>query len=279
MANPGAARHERTGELKLRQVAMLVAGSALLASAPGCENTAMPAHRTTTLYVALGDSIGAGVGASSVATGYVARLLSHYRSELGVTRLLNRSVSGETAASIRTSGQLERALGEIHGSSDTRAVTIDIGVNDLPTCRGRWSSCPFRRNLSATLAQLRGALDRDPGAETFVAMAYYNPASGLGGTGPSGESFYDRALLGRDARISCDISTGSRVGLNDVIFQEARRRGAQVADPYPAFKRDGQSLLAADRLHPSNAGHAAIAAAFRTPSSRCLPHASPGSDK
>jgi lysophospholipase L1-like esterase len=249
---------------------MLVLGGALLASAPGCGSTAMPAARTT-LYVALGDSIAASVGASSPATGYVGRLFSDFRRDLGVTRLSNRSVSGETSASIRAGGQLDRALGDINGSSDTRAVTIDIGINDLATCRGKWSTCPFRRNLAATLSRLKAALGRDPGTERFVAMAYYNPASGRPGRGPIGRSYYARELLGSDARISCDISAGPRVGLNDVIFQEARRHGARVADSFPAFEADGRSLLSADGFHPSDAGHAAIAAAFRRPSSRCLP--------
>jgi lysophospholipase L1-like esterase len=214
------------------------------------------------LYVALGDSVAAGAGT------YVDRLFPHYQSTLGVTQLSNRAVSGETSGSIRTNGQLHRALANINAASDTRAVTIDIGGNDRFECADNWASCPYRYNLYATLLDLKAALDSDPGAESFAAMAYYNPASGLGGEGPDSESYYDRGLLGTDLVIDCEITTGPRVGINDVIYQEAGRRGAWVADPYPAFKAGGQAFMA-DSLHPNDAGHAAIADAFREASPQC----------
>jgi lysophospholipase L1-like esterase len=221
------------------------------------------------LYVALGDSVAAGSGT------YVDRLFPHYRAALGVTRLSNRAVGGETSGSIRTRGQLDRALGDIKASSDTRAVTIDIGGNDRFECADKWASCPFRANLAATISDLRAALDADPGAEAFAAMAYYNPASGLGGDGPHSESYYDRGLLGTDLVIDCEITTGPRVGINDVIHQEARRHGALVADPYPAFKRGGQGFMG-DSIHPNDAGHAAIADAFREASAPCPREEPPG---
>jgi hypothetical protein len=126
-----------------------------------------------------------------------------------------------------------------------------------------WDSCPFRYNFFATLSDLRAALDSDPGPESFAAMAYYNPASGLGGAGrPYPEPVADRGLLGTDFVLDCKTTAGTRVGLNDVIYQEAGRRGVLVADPYLAFKEGAQSFMA-DDVHPNDAGHAAIAAAFR----------------
>jgi lysophospholipase L1-like esterase len=209
------------------------------------------------LYVALGDSVAAGPGT------YVERLFPYYQSTLGVTQLSNRAVSGETSGSLRTGGQLDSALADVNAASDTRAVTIDIGGNDRFECADSWASCPYRYNLYATLSDLKAALASDPGAETFAAMAYYNPASGLGGDAPdSGESWYERQLFGTDLLVDCEITEGPHVGGTDVIYQEAGRRGALVADPYPAFKEAGQSLMA-DSLHPNDAGHAAIADAFR----------------
>jgi lysophospholipase L1-like esterase len=238
----------------------------LLTIAPALGDTPDPAsgvgQSSEALYVALGDSVAAGAGT------YVDRLFPHYESTLGVTHLSNRAVSGETSASIRTNGQLDRALADINAASDTRAVTIDIGGNDRFECADSWDSCPFRYNLSATLSDLKAALDSDPGAESFAAMAYYNPASGLGGDGPYSESYYDRGLLGTDLVIDCEITAGSQVGINDVIYQEAGRHGALVADPYPAFKTGGQSFMA-DSIHPNDAGHAAIADAFREASAQC----------
>src|SRR5918994_4907977 len=81
------------------------------------------------LYVALGDSVAATPWRPPGGS-YVDRLLLHYQSTLGVTQLSNRAVGGETSGSIRTGGQLGRALADIHASSDTRAVTIDIGGHD-----------------------------------------------------------------------------------------------------------------------------------------------------
>ena len=83
------------------------------------------------LYVALGDSVADGPDT------YVARLFPHYQSTLGVTEQSNRATVGETSGSLRTDGQLDRALADINSASDTRAVTIDIGANDRE-CRGRW---------------------------------------------------------------------------------------------------------------------------------------------
>ena len=214
------------------------------------------------LYVALGDSVAAGSAT------YVDLLFSSYQSTLGVTRLSNRAEGGEDSGSIRR-GQLDRALSDINAASDTRAVTIDIGGNDRFDCADSWDSCRFRANFAATLSDLKTALITDPGREKFIAMAYYNPASGLGGDQPfSGEAWYDAQLLGSDLTISCQTSAGPDVGINDVIFQEAGRYGAGVANPYPAFKVGGQSFMA-DSVHPNDAGQAAIADAFLHPSAGC----------
>jgi lysophospholipase L1-like esterase len=217
------------------------------------------------LYVALGDSV-AVCCASSPEKTYVGLLFSSYQSTLGVTQLSNRARGGETSGSIRApGGQLDEALADIRAATDTRAVTIDIGGNDRYTCADSWDTCPYRANLAATLSDLKAALAADPGDETFIAMAYYNPASGLGGTQ---ETRYDRGLLGSDLTISCQTAAGPDVGINDIIFQEAGRYGAEVADAYPAFKVGGQSFMA-DSLHPSDAGHAAIADAFLNPTAGC----------
>jgi lysophospholipase L1-like esterase len=213
------------------------------------------------LYVALGDSAAA-TPWRPPGGNYVDRLFLHYQSTLGVTKLSNRAKGGETSSSIRTGGQLDSALADINAVSDTRAVTIDIGGNDRFECAGWWPSCPFRYNFFATLSELKAALDSDPGPESFTAMAYYNPASGTAGEGQY------LGLLGTDSVIDCEITAGTGVGANDIIYQEAGRRGVLVADPYLAFKAGGQSFMA-DAIHPNDAGHAAIAAAFREASPVC----------
>jgi lysophospholipase L1-like esterase len=224
------------------------------------------------LYVALGESIAAGVGASSPATSYVGRLYSQYQGTLGVDELSNRAQGGASSSSLRYEGQLASALGDIGAASDTRAVTISIGGNDGQAlgCSQQWDSpsCPFRANLAAILGELRAGLDADPGDEVFAVMAYFNPASGTGG---GLEASFDQGLLGNNLSVGCE-DHGPAAGLNDVIYQEAGTYGALVADPYAGFKQGGQALMA-DLAHPNDAGHAVIAEAFGQASDGCLPKA------
>jgi lysophospholipase L1-like esterase len=83
------------------------------------------------LYVALGDSIAAGLGASSLVKSYVQLYYGYLQSSgSGVTGILNPSRPGATSTDLRKQ-QLGNAVAVINQSSDTKAVTIDIGLNDL----------------------------------------------------------------------------------------------------------------------------------------------------
>lgn len=212
-------------------------------------------------YVSLGDSVGAGFGASTSAKGFVPILGSALSASSGATRVLNLAQGGATSGSLRTGGQLSAALAEINGASDTAAVTIEIGGNDLlggGPCPGNWDdpSCPYRANFALTLDDLQAALAADPGAEPFATMMYYNP-----GTGTASEANYDAQLFGANGILGLS-DTGADVGLNDVILQESTSRAIPVANPYPAFDAAGQTFMYSDQIHPNDAGHAAIAQAF-----------------
>jgi lysophospholipase L1-like esterase len=225
-------------------------------------------------YVALGDSLSIGFSASSPAKGYVGLLDSGYQSSLGVNQLLDVGQAGASTTTLRDNGQLADALSDINAPSDTKAVTIDIGGADAffgNECPGHWdepNTCPARANLAYIFGQLKTALAGDPGNEPFIAMAYYNPASGKGG---STEPSYDRTLLGTNHAIGCS-DAGAKVGLDDVIYQEAGKVGIPVADAYPAFKQHGQAYMSATdslHVHPNDAGYAAIAQAFGSPGRLC----------
>ena len=227
-------------------------------------------------YVALGDSLSTGYAASSPAKGYVGLLNTGYQSSLGVNQLLDVGEPGASTTSLRDNGQLANALADINASSDTKAVTIDIGGYEAllggPACPGHWDgpNCHVRANLAYILGQLKSALAADPGTEPFTAMAYYNPESRDGGTQ---ESSTDTTLLGTDRAIGCS-DTGAKVGLNDVIYQEAGKLGIPVADPYAAFKQHGQAYISQSDgfhppIHPNDAGYAAIAKAFQSPTNKC----------
>jgi hypothetical protein len=150
----------------------------------------------------------------------------------------------------------------IERSSNVRVVTLDIGGNDILNnlCPGGSgaSSCAYEANLRTILDALGSALARDPGVETLQVMEYYNPASGMS-LGP----IFDAIGLGADGRIDC-TATGADRGLNDVIACVAVERGAQAIDPYATAKAIGPAFMG-DSIHPSAAGHAAIACLFEHP--------------
>lgn len=79
---------------------------------------------TEAIYLALGDSTGVGVGASS-GGGYPERLLRLLRPEHPGLRLVNHCQSGATTADLIT-GQLPLAL-----RTRPRLITVGIGINDL----------------------------------------------------------------------------------------------------------------------------------------------------
>ena len=224
-------------------------------------------------YVALGDSLSAGLYASSPAKSFVGRLYSDYQTSLGVNQLINLGTSGATSSSLRNNGQLAAGVANIKASSDTKAVTIEVGANDgfFGPCADHWAQpnvCPFRANFRDILEELHSALRGDPGVERFTAMAYYNPANAtIGGS----QAARERNLFGTNLKVGCSDS-GANVGLNDIVYQEAGRLAIPVADPYPAFKQHGSAYISPRdpwRVHPNDAGHAAIARAFQNATMRC----------
>jgi lysophospholipase L1-like esterase len=212
------------------------------------------------LYVALGDSIAAGFGASSLSKSYVQLYYGYLQSSgSGVTELLNPSRPGATSTDLRNQ-QLGSAVAVINQASDAKAVTIDIGLNDLlrdsncPTANA--PTCPFTANLRAIVAALNEALATDPGDETVQVMEYFNPDIGR-----SNESARRQQLLGSDGKVDCSGS-GAALGLNDLIHCISIGQGAKPVDVLPIFDAAGEAFLDLDHLHPNDAGHLAIARAF-----------------
>jgi acyl-CoA thioesterase-1 len=75
------------------------------------------------VYVALGDSTGAGIGAHE--GGYVARLFKKLLERRPQSRLTNLCVSGATTADVLR-GQLQRGV-----AMNPDLVTLGIGINDI----------------------------------------------------------------------------------------------------------------------------------------------------
>jgi lysophospholipase L1-like esterase len=212
------------------------------------------------LYLALGASNTAGFGASTRTKSYVQLYYGYLQSNgSGVTDVLNLSLAGATAADLKDT-KLGPAVAAITASSDTKAITIDIGLNDIlrdPNCpTANASTCPFADSLRAILTALNAALSSDPGGATVQAIEYYNPAIGT-----PNASATRQLLLGSDGKIDCD-GTGAALGLNDLINCISIEQGAKPVDLLPIFDGAGEAFLASDHLHPSDAGHLAIAKAL-----------------
>lgn len=219
------------------------------------------------LYVALGDALAAGVGASSVFKSYVQLYYGYLQSNgSGVTDLLNLSGAGATSTDLRNQ-LLGGTVATINASSDTKAVTIDIGFVDIrigfvelrpdPNCpTANAPTCPFAGNLRAILAALNTALATDPGDETVQVMEYYNPDIGT-----PNESATRQLLLGSDGKVDCS-GTGAALGLNDLIHCISIEQGATPIDVLPIFDAAGEAFLAPGHRYPNDAGHLAIAKAF-----------------
>jgi lysophospholipase L1-like esterase len=227
------------------------------------------------LYVALGDSIAAGNGASNLFKSYVQLYYGYLQSNgSGVTDLLNLGLAGATSADLHSVERLG-GVAAINASSDTKAVTIDIGFNDIlrdPYCPTATApTCPFAGNLRAILAALNTPLATDPGDETVQVMEYYNPDIRT-----ESESFTRQLLLGSDGKVDCS-GTGAALGLNDLIHCISIEQGAKPIDVLPIFDAAGERFLAPDHLHPNDAGHLAIAKAFGGAATPTAPPSPPSS--
>src|SRR5687767_9110387 len=159
----------------------------LSAAFPNAAGAAAPATRQ---YVALGDSLAFGVGASDPERAYVPLLFQYFqqpRTE-NVRILRNLSRPGETSDSFVAGGQLALAVAAIvEPTTDTRVVTLDIGGNDLlflisgPPCQSDPGGVlcqalvaeqlrKFAINYTVVLEALSTALESDPGKETLFVV-------------------------------------------------------------------------------------------------------------
>ncbi len=234
-------------------------------------------------YLALGDSLAVGVGATRpAATGYVARLYAALSAEDATPRvatLQNLAVSGETSTSMVRSGQLAAAL-ELIAAADppVTLVTLDIGGNDLlrllrtDACAENPEGAPCLQLLALTLddfeatyrqivEELAAALD-EPGPDvTLAVMTYFNPFSG---TDAAHETAAELALLGTDGGIDCDGRSREARGMNDVIFCLGEELGAVGVDVHPPFVGLGLELthMGTQDIHANDLGYQVIADEF-----------------
>jgi len=209
-------------------------------------------------YIALGDSVAAGSGASDPnETSYRALVLEALVDEVGAgVRPTSLAEGGATSQSLIDT-QLDDAVALVSGG-DVALVTLTIGGNDLqeyssdPACVADPGhlDCPLEeglleveRRLDEIMSRLREAA---PDA-VIVAQLYPNLFSGTG----------------HELTSQAETAFGL---LNGVIAGVAGRHDVLLADPRDEFANQGQHLthLVDDvpDAHPNDAGHEVIAAAF-----------------
>lgn len=251
------------------------------------------AKAPTSLYIALGDSLAVGDGATDMATtAYVPLMADYFAGTFhgDAKNMLNLAIGGETTVSFQVAhvgpvSQLNAALAAIGDpETDTKVVTLSIGGNDLldllnePTddcvinpvgaaCQGQVAAAlgSVATNMPVILGTLAGALALDPGDEDVYVLTLYNP---FGGTGSPYELPIDGALLGVDGSVDCtNWSNPYNVGLDDIVACTAMYFGFNVIDGYAAI---GDNALALTHIgdpgfniHPNDDGYAAIAKAHR----------------
>ena len=224
------------------------------------------------VYMALGDSLVTGVGASAPATSvYVPRVHTHFDGSFDGGRaveLLNPGRGGETTDSMIEEGQLQQALDELaarndnaSSDDDVRVITLHIGGNDAArlyeTCADGLSPeyvaaipqtlASLATNYSSVLSQLRAAAGPDA---PIVASAYYNALA------------HPECRLSEFTQIGDTVLEGAErllpTGVNDVIRDAVVAHGAIVAE-VGALEA---AQLVGDCLHPTDGGYQQIAEAF-----------------
>ncbi len=178
-----------------------------------------------TRYAVIGDSYSCGEGAT-LKESWPALLTQHLNVQgLHIDLVSNPSVTGWT-----TKDAIDRELPKFVNSNPNFA-TLLIGVND-------WvqgvDETTFRNRFSYLVDQMLAVL---PNKKRLLVVTI--PDFGVTPTGPK----YSR---GRN------IHEGI-LRFNQVVTEEARKRGLEVVDIFPPSKKMGQdkSLVAKDGLHPS----------------------------
>lgn len=250
--------------------ALLVACSSSPAAEEDGQAAPAPPPGPTT-YLALGDSVAAGIGAELPARdGYVPLLAGLLSERLGCAQpdapgcpvqLRNLAVGGATTATL-LGDQLPAAL-EVLAQDEVRLITVTVGGNDVfvpivracvagperPGCRAAVDDS-LRRVGDGVDRLLRELAQAAPPHAVLAVMTYYNSV-------PS-------CRLAPLADLAAQVLEGAegQQGLNDVLRARAEQHGAVVVDTADRLQDRTDFVGGTDCLHPSSSGHAGIARAF-----------------
>ena len=197
--------------------------------AAGCNHTRTSGMTMTAgpiLYVALGDSTGAGVGAKD-GGGYVARLFKRLLEKRPDSKLSNLCVSGATTADL-IRDQLDRGV-----ALNPDLVTIGIGINDI----GHGLTLEqFSKNFDQILSTLKEK------THATIVVTNIPDISTAPRIPASMRSQYQRQIEEFCKRLE----------------EIANRHGVAIYDIYTITKQELPShpeYFSADGFHPSDAGY------------------------
>jgi lysophospholipase L1-like esterase len=226
----------------IRNLLCAVAAALLLVSS--FAHAAVPwTFSNDTRYLAMGDSLAAGLGAIPVTQGYAYLLYKGGTFDsLTNTIFVDAGMPGATSAQV-LAFQVQQAT-DIFQPDD---VTISVGGNDLLEILNGADPVTVLTNFQANLVQILGTLRANlPKARIIIGNQYDIP------------------------EITASIPGATQViaAFNAIIAGVAQATGVRVADVFDAFQgRTGLLLIerhgaSAFEVHPTNAGYRVMADAF-----------------
>jgi lysophospholipase L1-like esterase len=286
-------------------ITAVLVGSAVGFS-PDLTSSASAASAQPLYYLAMGDSLAAGVGASTTSNRYVNVLYQHELSRFPTLQLDNIGCSGATTTSVIHGPGCSYATGTQLGDAEAflRAhpgqmafVTIDIGANDVDGCLSGQTVNPTcvqngMASITSDLPNILSGLEAASPDLAIYGMNYYDPFLGEWLTGSAGQNL---------ARQSESLA----VDLNALLTQLYTSSGVPTADPATLFQTTDFALTGSylgavepqnvadvcnwtlfcssnQNIHANDIGHALVATAFEQVvdgfaiAPTALPDATPG---
>jgi len=266
-------------------VAVLV-GSAAVGSLGLTSRAAAASPQPPRYYLAMGDSLAAGTGASTTDNRYVNVLSQHEAGRIPNLQLDNIGCGGATTTSVlhgpgcsyATGTQLGDAEAFLRGHPGQVAfVTIDIGANNVDGClSGQTVNATCVQSglssIASELPQILGGLKAAYPNLAIYGMNYYDPFLGEWLTGSGGQA------LARQSESLAEV-------LNSLLSRLYASGGAATADPATLFQTTDFALTGSylgatepqnvadvcnwtlfcsgnGNIHANDLGHALVAEAF-----------------
>jgi len=267
-------------------VLAVLLGSVAALGIPGPVASAAGAPPKPVYYLALGDSMAAGTGASTTATRYVNVLYQHEVGRFPTLQLDNIACGGATTTSMIDGPGCSYATGTQLGDAEAflRAhpkqvafVTIDIGANNVDGCQVGETISPScvadgLAHITSELPQiLSGLQDAYPGVAVY-GMTYYDPFLGEWLDGSAGQTVAQQSeslVLDLNALLTqVDTAAGAATADPATLFQttDFALTGTYLGATEPQNVADvcNWTLFCSDggNIHPNDTGHALVAQAF-----------------